>query len=336
MSGEIVPADIGVLVMSYGTARGPDDVEAYYTHIRGGRSPSPELLEELKERYRAIGGRSPLLEITERQVRGLEAQLNARGDAGFRAYNAMKHQSPYIEDAVRAMAADRLSRGVGIVLAPHYSRMSVGQYVERAEKAAAEHGVETTFVQSYHDHPDFVAFVADRVEEAMSELPDELRGNAPVVFSAHSLPARILAEGDPYPQQLHDTANAVAERLGLRAYLAAWQSAGRTGEEWLGPDLSVVIRRLAEAGHRAVVSCPVGFVADHLEVLYDVDIEAQEAAREAGVTLVRTRSPNDDPAFLRVLATVVGEHLSQVGWLDRTGEVARAVRTVGVGDEEGP
>jgi ferrochelatase len=324
---------IGVLVMSYGTARGPEEVESYYTHIRGGRRPSPELLEELRERYRAIGGRSPLLEITERQVRGLEAELNDRGDARFRAYNGMKHQSPYIEDAVRAMADDGLSRAVGIVLAPHYSRMSVGQYVERAGTAARGHGLDTTFVQSYHDHPEFVSFVAGRVQEALSSLPAAVREDVPVAFSAHSLPARILAEGDPYPQQLHDTANAVAERLGLRVYLTAWQSAGRTGEEWLGPDLSVVIRRLAEAGHRAVVSCPVGFVADHLEVLFDVDIEAQQAAREAGVTLVRTRSPNDDPAFLRVLATVVGEHLAHVGWLGEP--VAGAVRAGGGGDEEG-
>lgn len=295
----------GLLVMSYGTARDLDDVEAYYTHIRGGRSPSPELLEELRDRYRAIGGRSPLLEITEAQIRALEAVLNAQAGSTYRAYNGMKHQSPYIEDAVAAMAADGITEAVGLVLAPHYSTFSVAEYVRRAGEAARGRGVTMTFVESYHDHPAFIAFVAGRVTEAMDRLPEDLRRGAVVVFSAHSLPSRILDVGDPYPEQLRETADRVADRLGLEAFRVAWQSAGRTPEPWLGPDVSVVLRDLAAEGQRAAVSCPVGFVSDHLEVLYDIDVEARTAAEAAGLAFERTRSPNDDPDFIDVLAQVV-------------------------------
>jgi ferrochelatase len=307
---------IGVLCMSYGTARGLDDVRPYYTHIRGGRAPSPELLEELKDRYRAIGGRSPLIEITEAQVRGLERELNeaerlAGGERTFRAYHGMKHQTPYIEDAVRAMADDGVREGIGLVLAPHYAAMSVGTYVERAGKAAADAGIPVTFVEHWHHDPGFIRFLALRVGDAIGRLPREERGRAPVIFSAHSLPARILQEGDPYPRQLEESAHLVAGELGfpVERVRVAWQSAGRTREPWLGPDLTQVVRELAEEGHRAAVSCPVGFVCDHLEILYDIDVETQAVAREVGLTLVRTESPNDDPAFLGALAGVVRRHL---------------------------
>jgi ferrochelatase len=309
---------IGVLAMSYGTARGLDDVEAYYTHVRRGRPPTPELLHELTERYRAIGGRSPLIEITEAQVSGLEKLLNESeaadgGPREFRAYHGMKHQRPYLEDVVGEMAADGVERAVGLVLAPHYSRFSVGEYVDRVERAMDErtHRPQFTFVRSYATHPAFVAFVAERVAEARDRLDERVREDAPVVFSAHSLPERILAAGDPYPDELADTADAVGAYLGLASYRTAWQSAGRTGEPWLGPDLTDVLRELAQEGVPAVVSCPVGFVCDHLEILYDVDIEAQAVAREVGLTLVRTESPNDDPRFLAALADVIRDHLRE-------------------------
>jgi ferrochelatase len=309
--------ELGVLCMSYGTARGLDDVEQYYTHIRAGRPPTAEHLAELKERYRAIGGRSPLIEITEAQVRGVGRELNRaeRVEGGtrpfrFRAYHGMKHQTPYIEDAVTAMAGDGVREAVGLVLAPHYSRMSVGAYVERAGKAAADAGVDITFVEHWHDDPDFVRFLMFRVSDAIGRLPEEVRSRAPVVFSAHSLPSRIVEEGDPYPGQLEESASLVGRELGLHVdrIRIAWQSAGRTQEPWLGPDLPEVLREVAVEGHRAAVSCPVGFVSDHLEILYDIDIEAQGVARELGITLVRTDSPNDDPAFLRVLAGIVRRH----------------------------
>ena len=193
------------------------------------------------------------------------------------------------------------------MLAPHYSRFSVGQYIERVEKAAADAGTPSfTFVESFATHPSFVAFVADRVREALDGAAKGV-----VVFSAHSLPASIIEQNDPYPRELADTADAVASRLGIDDYRIAWQSAGRTGEEWLGPDLSDVVRQLAGEGFETVVSCPVGFVSDHLEVLYDVDIEAKAAADHAGVRLIRTRSPNDDPQFIAAIADVVRDHLEK-------------------------
>ena len=302
---------VGLLCMSYGTARGLDDVEAFYTHVRRGRPPAPELLQDLKDRYAAIGGRSPLIEITEAQVRGVEKLLNEGLDGPqFHAYHGMKHQHPYLEDVVREMAEDDLTTAVGLVLAPHYSRFSVGEYVERVERAAAVEGITFSFVESYATHPAFVDFVSSRVRDASDRLPADLRHGASVIFSAHSLPERIVEAGDRYPDELHATAAAVSLRLGLQDFVVAWQSAGRTGEPWLGPDLSDVIRGLGADGVQAAVSCPVGFVSDHLEVLYDVDIEGQAAAREAGVTLVRTESPNDDPSFLAALAAVVSDHLS--------------------------
>jgi ferrochelatase len=300
---------IGLLVMSYGTARGLDDVPAFYTHIRRGQPPSPELVADLTARYAAIGGRSPLIEITESLARRLEGELNRDRDTEFRAMHGMKHQRPFIEDAVRSLASAGAATGVGLVLAPHYSAMNTGEYIARASRAAAEAALPMSFVRHWHDHPRFLDLVAGRVLEARAALRSRERDSTPVVFTAHSLPARILASGDPYPAQVQQTADAIARIAGLERWLIAWQSAGRTGQEWLGPDLAAVLRRLA-ADHRAVIVCPVGFVADHLEVLYDIDIDAQRVARQARVRLVRTGSLNDDPVFARVLAAIVRDHLA--------------------------
>jgi ferrochelatase len=304
--------EVGLLCMSYGTSRGPEDLEQYLTHVRRGREPSPELIEEMRARYDAIGGRSPLIEITDEQTRGLQKELNAAGDRRFRAYHGMKHQSPYLEDVVEQMAKEGVTRGLGLVLAPHYSRFSVGEYIERVEATASGLGIKLTFVESYAGHPAFVEFVADRVREGQARLENSDR--AFVLFTAHSLPVRIMAAGDPYADELRATADAVAKEVGLGQYDIAWQSAGRTGEEWLGPDVNDAIRDLAREGQPAVIVCPVGFVSDHLEVLYDIDIEARQTADETGITLVRTRSPNADGRFLRVLAAVVNEHLEREGW----------------------
>ncbi len=298
----------GVLIMSYGTARGPDDLEAYYTHIRHGRPPTPELLADLRSRYEAIGGESPLIHVTEMQVDGIERALRARG-LDVRAYHGMKHQTPSIEDAIARMGADRVERAVGLVLAPHYSRFSVGEYTERARAAAQPLGLEMSFVESFNDVPDFISLLASRLRDAIAMLPEEKRTDVPVIFSAHSLPVRILESGDPYPQQLEETASLVAKEMGLTNHVTAWQSAGRTGEEWLGPDLCDVLRELGRGGAKAAVSCPCGFVADHLEILYDIDIEAQDAAHENGMTLVRTESPNADPVFTGMLADLIAERI---------------------------
>jgi ferrochelatase len=292
--------------MAYGTPRGLDDVERYYTDIRHGRPPTPELLAELTARYEAIGGQSPLYEITEAQRLGLEKRLD-----GVKTYLGQKHSPPFIPDAVRAMTADGVDRIVGLVLAPHFSKMSVGDYRRRVVLARDEAGLDAAVdvVESWHVEPSFVDFLAGRVRAATARLSPEARDRHVVVFTAHSLPEAILRGGDPYPAQLQETADAVAETAGVASYTVGWQSAGRTSDPWLGPDVLEVIERLAGGGARGVVVCPCGFVSDHLEVLYDVDVECADAARRLGIELVRTESPNDDPEFLDVLATVVRREL---------------------------
>ncbi|MDQ4126215.1 MAG: ferrochelatase [Actinomycetota bacterium] len=296
----------GVVVMAYGTPRGLEDVERYYTDIRHGRPPTPELLAELTERYAAIGGQSPLYEITEAQRIGLEKRLD-----GVPTYLGQKHSPPFIPDAIRAMAADGVDRIVGLVLAPHYSKMSVGDYRRRVVLARDEAGLDAAVdvIESWHVEPGYVTFLAQRVREAAARLTPEAQERHVVVFTAHSLPQAILRGGDPYPQQLQETADAVAAEAGIASHTIGWQSAGRTADPWLGPDVLEVIERRAGEGARGVVVCPCGFVSDHLEVLYDVDVECVDAARRLGVELVRTESPNDDPAFLEVLATVVRREL---------------------------
>lgn len=301
---------IGLLVMDYGTARDIDDVEAFYTHVRRGRPPTPDLLAQLKARYEAIGGSSPLLQRTAQQVAGLAAALGPR----WKVYHGMKHQAPYLEDAVADMAADGVSAAVGLVLAPHYSKFSVGEYVSRVEGAAEGTGMDFSFVESYHDDPAFITMLAKRVRDVRELIPeDHGRDDAPIVFSAHSLPSRIVAAGDPYPEQLRRTAELVAAELGTDNYLTCYMSAGRTDEEWLGPDLSEVIAELGTKGVLAVISCPCGFVSDHLEVLYDIDLEAQQAARDAEILLIRTESPNADPEFIEVLKGVVRRQAAERG-----------------------
>jgi protoporphyrin/coproporphyrin ferrochelatase len=314
---------IGVLVMAYGTASGPDDVERYYTDIRGGRPPTPEHLEELRERYAAIGNRFPLLEITRQQAEGLERELNLEDPGGFRAYLGMKHSPPFIAEAVSRMRADGVERSIGIVMAPHWSGMSVEGYVERVRTETGDGPPSFAFVRSYHDHPGFVSFLSARVAGALGRLSPSERAGATVIFSAHSLPVRELADGSlrclrchmcedscRYRDGLAETADLVAAELGLTRRTIAWQSAGRTDDPWWGPPIEDVIAGLASQGCPAVVVCSAGFVADHLEILYDLDVEAQAIAEQAGVRLVRTEMPNADPAFVRVLADVVRRQLA--------------------------
>jgi ferrochelatase len=294
--------------MAYGTPRDLSEVEAYYTDIRRGRPPTPELLEELTSRYRAIGGSSPLLEINAAQAKGIETRLE-----GVRSYVGQKHASPFVADAVRQMQSDGVERAAGLVLAPHYSAMSVGDYERRALAAAAGCGWQGTLttIPSWHLEPNYITFLCGVLEEARADLPPDARKESIVLFTAHSLPERILESGDPYPHQLRETADAVADRAGLRRWDIAWQSAGRTAEPWIGPDILEVLPRLRDESVPGVIICPCGFVADHLEVLFDVDIEARQLAERLGLAFARTRSPNADPSFLDALAEIVGRALSQ-------------------------
>ena len=288
----------GVLLMAYGTPASPDDVEAYYTHVRRGRPPTPELLDDLRRRYDAIGGTSPLLERTREQAAGIQAAL---GD-GYRVELGMKHAPPFVEDGVAALAAAGVTHIVCLVLAHHYSALSVGEYAGRATATATELGVKLTMVESWHLAPGYVDLLTGFVRDEIDRLDAD---PVEVVFTAHSLPARILGTGDPYPDQLAETAEAVARQAGVDRWSVGWQSAGRTPEPWIGPDLLTVLPGLKQAGAAGVVVCAAGFVSDHLEVLYDLDIEARAEADRLGLAFTRTPSPNADPAFCATLAGVI-------------------------------
>jgi ferrochelatase len=273
----------GVLLMAYGTPASPEDVEAYYTHIRRGHPPTREQLVDLRRRYNAIGGASPLLDRTQAQVDALQARLGDR----YAVVLGQKHAAPFIEDGRAALEEAGVDRIIGLVLAPHYSALSVGEYEERARP--------DTMITSWHRESGLISLLARRLRPVL--VPD-----AEVLFTAHSLPARVLETGDPYPSQVRETARLVSQATGVRRWRVVWQSAGRTPEPWLGPDILDVIPTLNTA---TVIVCPCGFVSDHLEILYDLDIEARRVAEDAGKTLVRTASLNDDPAFIAVLADVV-------------------------------
>jgi ferrochelatase len=286
--------------MAYGTPAGPDDVEAYYTHIRRGRPPTPEQLADLQGRYDAIGGVSPLLARTRAQVAGVQAALGN----DFVCALGLKHAAPFIEDGVAELLAVGVERIVGLVLAPHYSALSVGEYHARAVAAVGE-ARPYAGVQSWHLEPDLIALLAQRVKAALARFPSAT--GVETLVTAHSLPARVIEMRDPYPQQLWETAEAVMAAAGVAdaAWRLAWQSAGRTPEPWLGPDIREVIKTLAGEGFNGVVVCPAGFTSDHLEVLYDVDIQARAVAEELGMRLERTDSLNDDVRLCALLADVI-------------------------------
>ncbi|ADU29743.1 ferrochelatase [Evansella cellulosilytica DSM 2522] len=299
---------VGLLVMAYGTPRSLDEVEQYYTHIRRGRKPSQEQLDDLIERYEAIGGISPLAKITEEQTDRLEKELNRRySDRQFKAYQGLKHIDPFIEDAVLAMKEDGIEEAVSIVLAPHYSTFSVKSYNGRAkEESESIEGPKITSVESWYTEPKFIEYWADQIVKTRETMSEEERSNHVVIFSAHSLPEKILQNGDPYPEQLKETAALIAEKAGVKNYEIGWQSEGNTPEPWLGPDVQDLTRDLYNKNeYKAFVYCPVGFVADHLEVLYDNDYECKVVTDELGVAYYRPEMPNAKDAFIDTLATVI-------------------------------
>lgn len=299
---------IGILAMNYGTPRSEEEILPYYTHIRRGRPPEPEQLADLTARYKAIGGLSPLNEITARQDEGLLKLLTEMDpEHEYKIYTGRKHVYPFVEDAVKQMVEDGITEAIGVVWAPHYSTMSIGSYIKYAKDAVEKYGgpAKITFVEDWHLQPLFVQSTAKRVAEALAQFPEEKRADVPVLFTAHSLPERILQMGDPYPKQIEESAAAISSSIDHANWMTGWQSAGRTPEPWLGPDILDVIRDLAEKDVDSLVVCPFGFVSDHLEVVYDVDLEAKPLAEELGIKLVRVASPNDEPEFLRAVATAV-------------------------------
>lgn len=291
----------GVVVMAYGTPRTPDEILPYYTDIRRGRPPTDEQLADLVRRYDAIGGTSPLAARTEAQRAGIAAALGE----GHRVVLGLKHADPKIEAAVDELAARGVERIVGLVLAPQYSAFSVGEYLGRMTAAAERHGTRADGVRSWATEPAFVDFVAADVRSKLATMP----AGTFVLFTAHSLPRRIVDTGDPYPDELRATAAAVADRAGLTGdrWGTAWQSAGRTPEPWLGPDVLDAVDGLAAEGRPGVLVSAVGFVADHLEVRYDLDIEARRRATDRGIAFERTACVNDDPTVMAALARRVAE-----------------------------
>jgi ferrochelatase len=285
-------AKVGVLCMAYGSPPTESDIEAYYTHVRGGRKPSPEALDELTARYRAIGG-SPLTSITRAQAAALGEQL------GLPTFVGMKHAAPFIADGAEEARKAGIKRLVGLPLAPHFADMSLGGY---KRKLAEAWDGDLVFIPGFHDHPGFISAVRRVLSEALTESwPDRL------FFTAHSLPARIIAEGDGYRDRLLESCRLVEEGMTLAEWEFAFQSASTTGEPWLGPDL---LEAIEDSGARDVLVCPIGFVADHLEILYDLDVEALAFARSNGITIRRTTSLNARPEFIQALAAAVRDSLS--------------------------
>ncbi|HEU5065909.1 MAG TPA: ferrochelatase [Gaiellaceae bacterium] len=282
-----------VVLMAYGSPSDLADIRPYLEDIRSGRPVSDEAVEELTERYRRIGGRSPLDDVTERTRAALEREL------GSPVYVGMKHWTPRIAQAVERALEGGADLIVGLVLAPHYSKLSIDGYRERLEDALGGR-TGLRFIENWHVHEPYLDVLADRVRGT----------SAHVVFTAHSLPARILDTGDPYRDQLLETSRLIAERAGLESWSFAFQSASATGEPWLGPDILEELDDLHARGVSRVLACPIGFVSDHLEILWDIDVEARERAAELGLELDRIESLNDDPAFVRGLAELVRETIS--------------------------
>ncbi|GAA0300959.1 ferrochelatase [Gracilibacillus halotolerans] len=295
---------VGLLVMAYGTPYEEADIERYYTHIRHGRKPSQEALDDLTERYRAIGGTSPLAEITKAQAESLEKRMNeVQDEVEFVHYLGLKHIEPFIEDGVQQMAADGITEAVSIVLAPHYSTFSVKSYNGRAKESAEEHGIKLCSVESWYDAEGFIDYWANAIMEEYNKVDDKEK--AVLVVSAHSLPEKILQHGDPYPEQLKETADLIQKKTGITNVEIGWQSEGNTPDPWLGPDVQDLTRDLHEQkGYQSFIYAPVGFVADHLEVLYDNDYECKVVCDEVGAAYYRPEMPNTNATFIDTLATV--------------------------------
>lgn len=303
---------IGLLVMAYGGPDNLEEVEPYLMDVRGYRATSSEIIHEVRERYREIGGRSPILERTQAQADALQNVLNEQG-ADFRVFVGMRHWRPFIQDTLAQMRAQGIERTVGLVMAPHYSRMSIQAYFNKIEEAKS--GMQVARIHDWHLLPEYLDALAERVQAALERFPEAVRAHVPVIFTAHSLPERILEWGDPYPLQLLATTEALKDRLGPRPYEFAYQSAAISNDPWLGPDASEVIERYAAEGKRQMLICPIGFVCEHVEILYDIDIVYQSLAKKLELQLERIVMLNDSPKMIRGLAGLVRQTAQEAGWL---------------------
>ncbi len=294
-----------VLIMAYGTPSSVDRMQCYLSDIRGGRPMSEEFIQEFRHRYELIGG-SPLTGLTYDQAKKTSEVLRQRG-YDWPVYVGMRHWSPWIKDAIGQMYLHGIEEAVGLVLAPHYSSMSIGRYWAKIDEAQKMHGtdIKFSFVNSWYQQPNFLQAVENHVRAGFEKFAPEVRDQVKLVFSAHSLPARLLKMGDPYDDELKTNARLIAERLGKVDWMFSYQSAAHTGEPWLGPQIEDVVAELAKEGYKYMLVAPIGFVCDHVEILYDLDIEAKQIAQEHGLQLERIESMNSDPLFIEAIAEAV-------------------------------
>ena len=294
---------------------GPDcleNVEPFLLDVRGGRPTPPALVEEIRERYRATGGKSPAVGITQTVAGKLEQRLNESGHGRYRVYVGLRHWHPFIKDTYAELLKDSPEQVVGFCMAPQQSSLSTGAYKKKVEEARSvfQSGVPVSYVGSWNRHPKLIAAIVDQIDQALLKFPSQVRGGVPVLFTAHSLPERIVAMNDPYPEEVKGTVEAVTARLGSRLTAFAYQSQGRSSEPWLGPTVEAMLENLHQAGHRHVLVAPIGFICDHVETLFDIDIELKQLASGKGMQLERMAMLNDQPALVEVLLDVLAAHES--------------------------
>ncbi|WP_447599036.1 ferrochelatase [Nitrospira sp. Nam80] len=305
---------IAILLMAMGGPSRLEDVEPYLLDVRGGRPTPPELVEEIRERYRRTGGKSPVLDITRNVARHLEQRLNGPGGERYRCYVGLRHWRPYIKDAYAELLDDFPEHVIGLCMAPQYSALSIGAYVKKVEDARAALHDETpiSFVTSWYRHPRLIQALVENIQIGLQRFPADVRSRVPILFTAHSLPSRIVDMNDSYPREVEGTMEAVREQLGATPTRFAYQSQGRTGEAWLGPTVEQALNELGQAGHRQVLVAPIGFICDHIETLYDLDIELKESAVKKNIQLERMPMLNDSAALIEILASVVETHESSL------------------------
>ncbi|MGI8644472.1 MAG: ferrochelatase [Thermomicrobiales bacterium] len=301
-----------VLMMAYGGPDKIEDVPDYLRDVRSYRPTSDELIHEIAERYERIGGRSPILELTQAQAAALEAKLNDDPvGPRWNVHVGMRHWHPFIKDVLAELEGETIAKVVGLVMAPHYSRMSIGAYYKRVEAAGSP--IQVVPIERWHLLPGYLDALADRVGDALQKFPAEVRKDVPVIFSAHSLPEKIQEWDDPYPRELQETVAAVAERISPQPYTFAYQSAAMTPDPWLGPDVAETVERYAAEGKQHILVAPVGFVTEHVEILYDIDVDFMQQAEKLGVRLERIEMLNDHPLMIAALADLVRARAAQAG-----------------------
>ncbi len=305
---------VAILLMMLGGPDKLESVEPYLLEVRGGRPTPPELVEEIRGRYRQTGGKTPALDITKQVARQLEQALNGPGGEGYRVYVGCRHWRPYIKDAYAEVIDDRPERLIGICMAPQYSSLSVAAYIKKVEDARGELGGDfpVSYVKSWHRNPILVRAMADNVLAGLQKFPAEARATVPIIFTAHSLPERILQANDPYPAEVRGTVDAVCKQLSPATVRFAFQSQGMSGEKWLGPTVEETLDALQGEGHRAVLIAPIGFLSDHVEVLYDIDIEFKKLAESKGMRLERMPMLNASQPLVDALVSVVEDHQKSI------------------------